>query len=255
MNQIVRIVASVLAVSFVLAGLYIYSRFIAAPTVPKDFSGEFLHIPTNSTYEEVFALLEEKDLVNNARTFHFLAEKMNYKRDPMRSGRFEVKSGWTMVDLIRHLRNGEQAPVKVVLTNERLPEEVAVKVARFLEPESKDFEQLFSDKDYLEKIGYTEETLMSLFIPNTYEMYWNSNPEDFLKRMIKEHDKFWSKKNRESKAKEKEMTPAEVYTLASIVERETLQKSGKARMAGVYLNRLEKGMRLQADPYRSICHP
>lgn len=248
MNKFVRIFASIIAVSCLFAALYLYNRYVAGTDVPTYLEENMVNIPTNSSFEEVIEILTAKELIKNETTFRFLSEKMNYKRSPMRSGRFEVEPGWSMVDLIRHLRNGEQAPVTLVLTNERLLEEVAAKVARFIEPDSAEFMAIFNNDSYLKEIGYTKETLMSLFIPNSYEFYWNSSAADFMDRMIKEHKNFWKQDDRLQKAKALNMEPQEVYTLAAIVERETQNKGEKPRMAGVYLNRLEIGMRLQADP-------
>lgn len=248
MNKFVRISASITAVACLLVGMYLYNRYVAGTAVPTYLEENMVTIPTNSTFEEVIEILKAKDLIQNETTFRFLSEKMNYQRSPMRSGRFQVEPGWSMVDLIRHLRNGEQAPVMVVLTNERLLEEVAAKVARFIEPDSTDFMAIFNDEAYLREMGYSKETLMSLFIPNSYEFFWNTSAQSFMDRMIREHKSFWNKNDRLKKAKALDLEPAEVYTLAAIVERETQNNPEKPRMAGVYLNRLEKGIRLQADP-------
>lgn len=248
MNKLVRIFASIIAVACLFSALYLYNRFIAGTDVPDYLEENMVYIPTNSSFDEVIEILHSKELIKNETTFRFLSEKMNYKRDPMRSGRFQIEPGWSMVDLIRHLRNGEQAPVTLVLTNERLLEEVAAKVARFIEPDSIELMSVFNDESYLDELGYTKETLMSLFIPNSYEFYWNSTVADFMNRMLREHKNFWKKNDRTLKAKALNLSPEEVYTLASIVERETTANPEKPRMAGVYLNRLEKGMRLQADP-------
>lgn len=216
--------------------------------VPDKLANQYVCIPTGSTFEEVVAILKMGGFVRDESDFRWLAEKMNYKKDKMRAGRFEIKPGWTNRDLIQHLRNGEQAPVKVVINNERLPEEVAGKVSEFIEADSLALLNTFRDQAFLNEIGYTRETLLSAFIPNTYEMYWNTDAKGFVKRMLKEHDAFWDKNNRRAKAKALGMTEAEVYTLASIVERETNANSEKATIAGVYLNRLKIGMKLQADP-------
>jgi UPF0755 protein len=146
------------------------------------------------------------------------------------------------------LRNGEQAPVKVVLNNERLPEEVAGKVARFIEADSFSLLQTFRDRAYLRELDLTEETLLTVFIPNTYEFYWNTDAKGFVSRMVKEHAAFWDKNDRRAKAKQQGLTEKEVYILASIVERETNAKSEMPTIAGVYLNRLRIDMKLQADP-------
>ena len=231
-----------------ILGLFIYFKFVGAPAVPRGLEDYYVQIPTNSTFEEVMDILEKKGVLKDRKMFILLAERMKYKRGSMRAGRDELQPGWSLIEMIRHLRGGTQAPVDVILTNERLPENVAAKAARFIEPDSVDILGLFQDEAYLRSIGYTSETLMSLFIPNTYEFYWNTSPKAFVERMIKEHDAFWEKENRLKKAEALGMTPQEVYTLASIVEKETLVNNEKPRMAGVYLNRLRTGMRLQADP-------
>lgn len=225
-----------------------YTNYIDAAAVPNSIENPYIFIPTGSTFEDVMVILEKKGFISDEKTFRGLASYMKYEKPVMRSGKFKVQPGWTAIQLIRHLRGGLQEPVKVILTNERLPEEVAQKVARFIEPDAKDLLALFNDPNYLEAIGYTPETLISVFIPNTYEFFWNTQPKEFMDRMVKEHDRFWASKGRRQKAKDLDMSPAEIYTLASIVERETLKGDEKPKMAGVYVNRLKKGIKLQADP-------
>ncbi len=232
----------------VAAAWFLYKNYIDVKAVPDQVDDPFVYIPTGSTFDEVVELLKKKDFIQYESSFRQLAGYMEYQQPDMRGGRFKVKPGWTNLQLIRHLRGGEQAPVNVILTNERLLENVAAKTARFLEPDSIDFLTQFTNTDYLGEIGYSKETLMTLFIPNTYQFFWNSSPRQFLERMIREHDAFWSRENRREKAKAAGLTPKEVYTLASIVEKETLRSDEKKRMAGVYLNRLKKNMLLQADP-------
>ena len=231
-----------------VAGWYFYKTHIDSAAVPPDLEDPVVLIPTGSSFEDVVDILREKEMIQNEDSFRRLADYMKYNRNNMRVGRFEVKPGWTNIQLIRHLRGGKQAPVNVVLTNERLPEDVAKKVARFLEPEAEEFLTLFRDEEFLRKVGYNKETLMSLFIPNTYQMYWNTTPEQFIDRMVEEHHAFWNQKNRLKRAENRGLSPKEVYTLASIVEKETRQSKEKPRIAGVYLNRLEQNIRLQADP-------
>ncbi len=225
-----------------------YKYTLGAKINTGNVDGHYILIPTGSEFDDVVKILMEQKVIPNEEVFRKLAKKMNYIKSPMRSGRFEIQDDWSVVDLIRHLRNGKQAPVNVVVNNSRLLEDVAGRVSRFFEPDSAALMKLFKDEKYLNEIGYSYETLMSAFIPDTYQLYWNTSPKKFMERMIKEHDAFWKKNNRLAKAKKLGLTPAEVYTLASIVERETLQNSEKKRMAGVYLNRLKKDMLLQADP-------
>lgn len=216
--------------------------------VPDQLPQPYLYIPTGATFEQVIDSLQAGNFLEDVDDFLWLAEKMQYIKPEMRAGRFEIQPGWTNRELIRHLRAGKQAPVKLVLTNERLPENVAAKVARFIEADSAQIMQTMNDPALLNELGYTPQTLMSLFIPNTYEVYWTTTPADFMKRMKRENDAFWNKDNRLKKAETLNLTPAQVYTLASIVERETNHNPEKPTIAGVYLNRLKVNMPLQADP-------
>ncbi len=248
MNPIVKYLALALGILLLGAGILWY-QFKTTTAVPADLEDPYVHIPTGSSFEEVVSRLEAQGIVRNSFAFRQLSSYMNYERDSMRSGRFRIEPGMGMVSLIRHLRGGKQAPVQFVLNIERLPEEVAGRAGEYLEPDSLAFLQVFRDSSVMADLGYRfDTTLISLFIPNTYELYWNSTPQAFLERMAREHDAFWQNDGRREKAEALGMTPVEVYTLASIVERETLIPSEKATMAGVYLNRLRRGIPLQADP-------
>ena len=218
------------------------------PSVPTELADPYVCIPTGSSFEDVVQILKKNRMIKDEVNFRWLSDQMKYKKDKMRAGRFKVEPGWTNRQLIQHLRTGEQAPVKVVLNNERLTEEVAGKVSKFIESDSLSLLSVFRDKAFLQSLGYNDETLLTAFIPNTYEMYWNTDPKGFVQKMIKEHAAFWDKNNRRAKAQALGLTEKEVYTLASIVERETNAVSEKPTIAGVYLNRLRIGMKLQADP-------
>lgn len=226
------------------AGFFAWS-FFYKPNVPEVLPNPYIKIPTGSTLDEVVRILRDSSLILNESSFRTMAQRMNYKG---RAGRFQLEPGWSSYELVRHLRGGKQAPVKVVLVNERLPEDIAAKVARFIESDSLTMISLLNDTTYLDSIGYNSQTLLSLFIPNTYEFFWNTSPQKFMERMIKEHDNFWSKDDRQAKAASLGLSKEQVYTVASIVERETNDDGEKPRIAGVYLNRLALNMPLQADP-------
>lgn len=225
-----------------------YYKIYFKPVVPGGLENYFLEIPTGSGPEDLEELLVKSGFISGREEFRMVCEQLDYCNGAVRPGRYEIGKGWNHLQLVRHLRSGKQAPVMVVLNNERLLENVAQKASRFIEPDSAALMQAFLDERITGPLGYTSETLMALFIPNSYEFYWNTSPEEFLERMKKEHEKFWSKEMRTEKAAALGLTPTEVYTLASIVEKETNQNSEKRRIAGVYLNRLRIGMRLQADP-------
>ncbi|MEL7118881.1 MAG: endolytic transglycosylase MltG [Bacteroidota bacterium] len=248
MKRVLLILFVLLVATVGIIAYQLYNNYYKGEITLLDQEDPYLYIPTGSDYETVVGLLQQKVDIGNREAFDQMTEYMKYVKTPMRSGRFKLDANMSLVELIRHLRNGPQAPVNVIINNERLIEEVAGKVARFIEPDSLSILALLQDQNYLDEIGYTKETLMSLFIPNTYELYWNSKPKAFVERMIKEHKSFWNKNNRKNKAEKLGLNPSEVYTLASIIERETLHNKEKPRMAGVYYNRLQKGMLLQADP-------
>ena len=235
-----------------IIGAYIaYDKYqqIFAPNVSNQLPAEsYLFIPTNSDFEDVLQELTKNQYILDTASFVWVADRMNYKASKIRSGRFKIEPGMSNRSLINHLRSGRQAPVKLILTNERLPEDIAGKVAGYLEADSLSIYELLTDEVYLDQHGYTPETVISAIIPNTYELYWNQNAKQFFERMLKEKDKFWNKNKRLAKAKTLNMSPEEVYNLASIVERETNQRDEMPRIAGVYLNRLKKGILLQADP-------
>lgn len=245
-----KIILTVAAATVILVGILAYFKFFAAPSSPANQRPKevFVKVPTGATFEQVLDTLKAYNLVKDEAGFTWLAESLQYKKTPMRSGRYKVTPGWSAVQLIRHLRSGGQAPVKVILNNERLLEEVAAKVAGFIEPDSATFMGLFQNQAYLDSIGYTQESLMSVFIPNTYEFYWNTSARKFMDKMIKENKAFWSKNGRLAKAESLGLTQLQAYTLASIVEKETIRNEEKKRIAGVYYNRYKIGMRLQADP-------
>jgi UPF0755 protein len=222
-------------------------RAIYFEGVPPELETRFLEVPTGSDFEDLVRILKSGNFINDEAGFRWVAKQMSYA-NTIRSGRFEIQPGWNNRELIQHLRSGKQAPVVVVLNSERLLEDVAGKVSRFIEPDSMQMLLAFRDQAFLSEIGFTEATLMSIFIPNSYEFFWNTDPKTFIRRMIKESDAFWAKNNRLTKAQALGRKKTEVYTLASIVERETNANSEKPTIAGVYLNRLRIGMPLQADP-------
>ncbi|MEM6772513.1 MAG: endolytic transglycosylase MltG [Bacteroidota bacterium] len=227
---------------------WLYYEAMVKPIVPEVGNALIITLPSGATYEQAMDSLASLGILPNRLVFDPLAERMNWKRQAMRAGRFPIDPGMNAVQLLRRLRGGEQQTVKVVLTTEREPMNVAAKAARFLETDSLAIVALFQDEAYLKSIGYTPETLQTLFIPNTYELYWNASPKAFVQRMIKEHKRYWDTDNRREKAAAQDLSPAEAYTLASIVHSESLAQSEQKRIAGLYLNRLQQGIKLQSDP-------
>ncbi|MEO0788934.1 MAG: endolytic transglycosylase MltG [Bacteroidota bacterium] len=239
---------SLLLLLVVLAGGYFFYLANVENQMPASEETLVLDIPEGSDYGSVMESLAALGVKPARWLFDPLAQRMNFKRENMRSGRFELPERASMIALIRHLRSAGQATVAVVLNNEREPTDVAGKVAKVLAPDSTEFAAVFRDESILSELGLNRQTLQTIFIPNTYELYWDTSPRQFLERMKSEHDKFWEQNDRTNLAASRGLRPAEVYTLASIVEKESLRPEERPRIAGLYLNRLEQGTLLQADP-------
>ena len=239
---------ALIGIAGIIALFFVYQHYIAGGTVPHPGKSYIVDIPRGSSFEDVVRILNEQGILKQESGFRRIAELLKYKKEEMRSGRYTVKGGWDMIKLVRHLRGGIQTPVNVVLNNERLTEDVAGKVARFIEPDSQALLAVFQNEAFIRELGYNPDDLMTLFIPNTYQFFWNTTPEGFMERMVKEHESFWGKDGRRDKAEQLGLSEKEVYTLASIVEKETIRNQEKARIAGTYLNRLRIGQPLQADP-------
>jgi len=206
----------------------------------------FIYIPTGADYKDVVNILYSGNLIINRSTFEWMAEKKNYAGN-VKPGRYKISEGMSNNALLNLLRSGKQEPVRLVFNKIRTKADFAGIIHEQIEADSAKLVHLMMDKRFLGKINKNVETVMCLFIPNTYEFYWNTSAEKFINRMSKEYNRFWNPK-RLDKAKAAGLTPDQIITLASIVEEESTKEDEKPALAGVYLNRLKKGMRLQADP-------
>lgn len=242
---------AVLIVSFIVSlfmlgyGVVLYSRFIKPNTVlPEERS--FVLIPTDSDFEDVVRILRSGNYIKDVKSFESAARQMNYTKR-VKPGRYKLKPEMGNRELVALLRSGRQEPVRVVIRNHRSVNELAGAVSKKIEADSGAIVHLLNDRFFLENSGLKPDEVLGRFIPNTYEFYWNTSAEEFFKRMSKEADKFWSV-NRKNKAKGQGLTEMQVVIIASIVDKETNKNDEKARIAGVYLNRLRKGWKLEADP-------
>lgn len=182
----------------------------------------------------------------NYKAFQWVAKKKNYP-SAVKSGRYLLRPGMNTNQIVNKLRAGEQDPVNVTFNNARFNEDLAGKVSRYIQADSLEILQLFSDTAAIEQLGFTPETYRAMFIPNTYQFYWTTDATEFASRMKKEFDRYWNN-DRRKKAEEIGLSPVEVTTLASIVQEETAKNEELNRVAGLYINRLTRGMPLQADP-------
>lgn len=236
------LVFSVLLSTF---GFYTY-QLIQTPNILVDKEDRILLIPYGATFKDVQNKLYDEDYVQDLLTFSFLAKLMDYD-DKVKAGRYLLKSNMTNMDAIKLLRSGSQTPLNITFNNARLKEDLAEKLCLNIAADKDKFLALLNDTSVIRSYGFTPYTIKSMFIPNTYEVYWTITEKELLDRMKLEHDKFWNEERLE-KAEAINMTPVEVSTLASIVEAESKMRDEQPRVAGVYINRLNRGMALQADP-------
>lgn len=226
----------------ILFGLRYYNRIYKANSKKESY----LYIPTGSDFNKVVEILSNDSLLNNVESFTWLALKKNYPNH-VYPGRYKLDSLMNNNDIINKLRSGHQNPVKVVFNSIRLREQLASKVSKQIEADSISLMKVLSNDSVAFQYGLKLETYTCIFIPNTYEFWWNTTAEKFVERMYSEYERFWNE-SRKEKAKVLNLTPEEVITLASIVDEETYINNEMPRVAGVYINRLRKRMHLQADP-------
>ena len=211
-----------------------------------------IYIYPNTSYEDVVRLLNYEVGLPSERIFRLLAERMNYP-NRVRPGRFAIEDGTTMPELIRMLRVGEQIPIRLTFNNIRIREDLAGRLSQQLKLDSLSILNALNDTAVAERFGFTHYSFPAMFIPNTYEVFWNTGVDELLNRMYQEYNAFWNE-DRRRKAEEIGLTPIEVSILASIVEAECRFADEYSKVAGLFLNRLRRGMLLQTDPTVIFAH-
>ena len=213
----------------------------------------YLYIDNDDTCDSIFAKLEPNAKLFPMMGLKNLARHTSYENH-IKTGRYAIKSGEGSLIVYRHLKNGLQSPVRLTIPSVRTIDRLAGEMSRKLMPDSTEFIEKLTDMDTCAKYGYDTATIVCMFIPETYEVYWNMSVDGFMDRMKKESDRFWND-SRKEKAERLQLSPEEVITLASIVDEETANNDEKPMIAGMYYNRLmlknesnPKGMPLQADP-------
>jgi UPF0755 protein len=228
----------------ILVAAYIGWIFFG-PTVnqPPD---KYFYIHTGSTYESVKDSLVNKRILSGTFWFDKIASYVKYNK-AIKPGRYRIKSGMSLVNLVRMLRSGNQSPVDLVITKLRTKEDLAKKLGNNFECDSLSVISFLNNSDSLAPYELDSNTVMTAVIPNTYTLKWNNTASGIFKKLFTEQKKFWTAKRKEQAAA-LHLSPKEVYTLASIVEEETNKDEDKGKIASVYLNRMKTGMRLGADP-------
>lgn len=245
-NQKKRI--AIILIALLMTGAvtsYFFYMLILEPNLNID-QDTHLYVPTGSEFDDVVDIMESNNLLRNSRSFVWLAHKKKYPSRVL-PGRYLLRKRMGNNELINLLRSGKQDPVRLMFNNIRTKYQLAGHLSHQIEADSASLASLFSDIYFLDKYGHNPETAILLFIPNTYEFYWNTSAEAVFERMHREFTRFWSD-DRLSKARNIRLSPKEVMILASIVQRETNKADEMAKIAGVYINRLRRNMLLQADP-------
>lgn len=242
-----KIIISIVGVLFVVAAIVAYVAYnaVMAPVVQSEDT-VYIQVRPGDNTQRVGDMLTSAVELKTMVAFVPLMEHYKYDRR-VKPGNYAIRPGDSMRDICLRLLSGNQTPVKLVVPSVRTLDRLAGAVGKQLMADSAAVITLLTDKHYLDSLGYSSATAPCMFIPNTYEVYWTMTPEQFVARMLKENKRFWNDA-RLAKAKAQGLTPSEVITLASIVDEETAKDDEKPMVAGLYLNRLKRGMLLQADP-------
>jgi len=241
-------IRNVLIIGFLgsFVGFYIIYQVILSPNVLVHEKSRCVRIPAHITYRALHEYLVEEGIIKNHHTFKIVARLLRYDRY-MKPGNYCLKSNMSNWAAVRLLRSGAQEPVFITLYDIRSKKMLSERITAKVDIHQDAFEKLLSDEHFLKKYSFNADNILTMFIPNTYEVYWTITPEKLFKRMYKEYKKFWTFE-RLIKAKAVKLTPIEVGILASIVRDESIKKKELPIIAGVYLRRLRNRIRLQADP-------
>ena len=219
---------------------------VFGPNTGRLTKGEYLYIRTGSTYSTVIKQLEEGNYIGEMIGFKLLAERANYP-NKVKAGKYRIKPGMSSYNIIRMLRNGTQEPVKLVINKLRTKQDFITFISSQLEADSTEMKRLMQDSTLLAEYELDSNTAMAAIIPDTYEFFWNTSAEKAFRKIAKNYKRFWNDE-RKKLATSKTLSPAPVITMASIVEEEPNKTADKGPIASVYINRIAKGMPLQADP-------
>ncbi len=221
---------------------YVYDT-VFSPNTAFNNAEAHVYIPTNATFQQVVDELEP--LLEDVSAFAAVAQRKGYTAN-IKPGHFIIRKGMNNNELINTIRS-RNIPIDIRFNNQERLEDLAGHVAQQIEADSISLIEAMRDTAFLESVGLSEETALAMYIPNTYEMYWNSSAKTFRDRMKTEYERFWNE-SRQKKANNLNLTREEVMALAAIVQKETAKPEERPRVAGVYVNRLRRGMLLQADP-------
>lgn len=240
-----KILLAIVLIGLVVGGIFAYKVYNAIFSPNTSFANDeaFVYIKSDASFEEVQEALAP--LLKDLGSFKQIAKRKGYAAN-VKGGKYAIKKGMNNNEIINSLRSANM-PVKVSFNNQETLEDLAGRVASQIEADSVSLARAFRDNEFLKSNKFNEDSSLSMYIPNSYEFFWNTSAVEFRERMLKEYNRFWNEERLE-RAKELGLTPKEVVTLASIVHKESAKIDERPKVAGLYLNRLRKNMRLQADP-------
>ncbi|HEX8515779.1 MAG TPA: endolytic transglycosylase MltG [Bacteroidia bacterium] len=245
-----KIVLAIIAVIIIAGGIgayWAYSNLYQSNVNLGDKKSTIIYIPTGSTFEDVIRILGDNNLLKSRSSFEFLAGKKKY-RDAVKPGKYRILAKMSNNELINLLRAGIQEPVEINFNGLHTLDQLMLRVGRRIEADSSQLLHAAHDNSFLSRYGFDEVTVQAMFIPDTYEFYWNTSVEEFFDRMAREYKAFWTEE-RKKKAKNAGFTQTEISILASIVQSEQCcDNEEKKTIAGLYINRLRNDMALQSDP-------
>ncbi|MFC4097024.1 endolytic transglycosylase MltG [Euzebyella saccharophila] len=240
-----KILLIIVLIGLVVGGVFSYFIYNAIFVSNTSFNNEeaYLYIPSDANFKEVKSLAAP--LLENLETFEQVAKRKGYASN-VKPGKYAIKKGMNNNDIINTLRVNN-IPVRVSFNNQETIEDLAGRISEQIEADSLSLLKAMNDREFLKTNGFNQETKLGMYLPNSYEFFWNTSGEEFRERMAKEYQKFWTPE-RKTKAEKMNLTPEEVITLASLVHKETAKVDERPKVAGLYLNRIRRGMLLQADP-------
>ncbi|GHU85666.1 aminodeoxychorismate lyase [Bacteroidia bacterium] len=241
-KKTLKIALIILFILGVFTTYFAYTLFFS-PNTKKD---EVFFIKTGSSYQDIKANLQRENLISNIYSFELYSYIKKYPQH-IKPGKYTIHKRMNNRDLVNMLILGKQTPVKLTFNNIRTIEQLSKKLSEQLEPDSATIFKAITNNIFLQENKLSIYTVPAIFIPNTYEVWWNTSAENIVKKMLNEYHKFWTS-DRLQKAKQQGVTPIEVSIIASIIDEETRKNDEKPNVASVYLNRYRKGMLLQADP-------
>ncbi|QDA61095.1 endolytic transglycosylase MltG [Hymenobacter jejuensis] len=245
-----RVIKALLLVVLLVGAIALYGawRVLWKPNVtPSPFGPAYLYIRTGASFDDVMQSIERQDLLLEPETFFWLAQQRDYPQH-VRPGRYLLNFEESNSDLVSKLLAGQQDTVDFTLDAFKYKPQLARQIARQLEADSGSLRQLLQDNTFLQQRYHLDTTtILTLFLPGAYKLVWNTSARQFLDSAAAMHRRFWTPLRRQ-RADSLGLSPTQVHVLASIVQRETAKPEDKPLIAGVYLNRLRTGMRLQADP-------